>query len=146
MPPPLWSRVEEGEGVSAGNDNIQRAWEDLGPLREGPEDSSERLGWVGDRTRSVSRHKASSAGRTQSIREQGGLHQDSNGLGLLGQENANLGYGIGVRGERGREPTWGVTALNSLDGERLDFQGQKEGEEGLGLKGEEKAERTQCLG
>lgn len=62
----------------------------------------------------MSRHKASSAGRTQSIREQGALQQDSNGLRLLGQKNANLGYGIGVRGEGCREPTWGVTALNSL--------------------------------
>ena len=129
-------------GVSAGNDNIQRAWEDLGPLREGPEDSLERMGWVGDRTQSVSRHKASSAGRTQSIREQAALQQDSNGLGLPGQEDANLGYGIGVRGERGREPACRVTIPNPVDGERLDFQGQQGGEEGLGLRGEEKAERT----
>lgn len=133
-------------GVSAGNDNIQRAWEDLGPLREGSKDSVERMGWVGDRTQSVSRHKASSAGRTQSVREQGAFQQDSNGRGLPGQENANLGYGIGVRGERGREPAWGVTILNPVDGERLDFQGQEGGEEGLGLRGEEKAGRTQCPG
>ena len=85
------------------------------------------MGGVGDRTQSVSRHKANSAGRTQSVREQGAFQQDSNRLRLPGQENANLGYGIGVRGERGREPACGVTIPNPWMASAWTSRGRREG-------------------
>ena len=52
----------------------------------------------------MSRHKASSFGRTQSVREQGALQQDSKGLGLPDRKAPASAMELGSEGREAESP------------------------------------------